>query len=408
MSYENKNMTSIGEIFNYYTKQTNIIIVNIYNMSTNKMNTMTYFLLFFIVLVILYFYQLYKQKVDRETINHNYTLIQQYLLNDPEDIRLEKMNKPILWIYVDYQYNSRHWESFGSRSSYQLNQPYLYLTVKTIIEKCDQSFHICLIDEYSFAKLLPTWNIELNHISDPVKQSMIDLGMTKLLYRYGGLRVPPSFICMRNLIPLYDDMEIPFVTEMVNRNVTSDHLNFCPSIEFMGARKEDKLIGGLVEFMQRSISNDYTDQMQFEGRFDRWCQMKIEKRELILLDGQMIGTKTREGRQVLIDNLLKDEYIEFNKNMYGIYIPERELRNRTCYNWFVRMSPKQVLDGNMIVSKYILLANTTQQSGIIEPFKKRDNQFIGFWQVPSDAPVWGLIPSNLGNYVKKEKYPNTG
>lgn len=398
---------NIGKVSNYYTKETNIIIVNIY-MPTNKTNMMTYFLLVFFVLVILYFYQLYKHKIDKETINYNYTLIQEYLLNDPEDIRLEKTRKPILWIYLDYQYNARHWESFGSRSSFQLNQPYLYLTVKTIIEKCDQSFHICLIDEYSFTKLLPTWNIEMNRISDPVKRYMIDLGMTKLLYRYGGLRVPPSFICMRNLFPLYDDMDIPFLTEMVNRNVTSEYMNFYPNMEFMGARKEDKVISELIEFMQKSISNDYTDQMHFEGTFDRWCHSKIEKRQLILLDGEMIGTKTKEKQQVLIDNLLKDEYIEFNNKMYGIYIPERELKSRHCYNWFVRMSPKQVLDGNMIISKYILLANISQESGIIEPFQKRDNQFIGFWQVPLNAPVWGLKPYRLGNYVKKETYPNTG
>jgi hypothetical protein len=377
-------------------------------MPTNKMSTTTYILLFFIVLVMVYFYQLYKDKIDKETLNYNYTLIQDYLLNDTEDVRLEKTNKPILWIYVDYQYNARQWESFGSRSSYQLNQPYLYLTVKTIIERCDQSFHICLIDEYSFTKLLLGWNIELDRISDPMKRYMIDLGMTKLLYRYGGLRVPPSFICMRNLFQLYDDMDIPFLTEMVNRNVTSEYLNFYPSMEFMGARKEDKVISELIEFMQKSISNDYTAQMQFEGTFDRWCNQKIENRKLILLDGEMIGTKTREKQQVLIDNLLKDEYLEFNKNMYGIYIPERELRNRNCYNWFVRMSPKQILDGNMIISKYILLANISQRSGIIEPFQKRDNSFIGFWQVPSGASVWGLKPVQLGNYVKKESYPNTG
>lgn len=372
------------------------------------MSMFTYFLLFFLVLVILYMYQRYQQKIDRETTTHNYNIIQEYLLTEPDDMRLEKMKKPILWIFVDYEYNSRHWQSFGSRSSYQLNQPYLYLTVKTIIERCDQSFHICLIDEYSFSKLLPNWYVKMNRISNPMKRYMIDLGMTKLLYRYGGIRVPPSFICMRNLISLYDNIDVPFLTEMVNRNQTSSHLNFYPNIEFMGCQKEENVIGELIEFMQREISNDYTDEINFLGTFNRWCNTRIEKGQIQLIDGEMIGTKTKEKKQVLIDDLLTDDYIEFNSKMYGIYIPERELIGRNHYNWFVRMSPKQVLGGNMIVSKYILLANTTQQTGVIEGCENPDNEYIGFWKVPSLAPVWGLRPLYLGNYVKKETYPNTG
>ena len=376
--------------------------------SNNKMSMFTYFLLFFLVLVILYMYQRFQQKIDRETTTHNYNIIQEYLLTEPEDMRLEKMKKPILWIFVDYEYNSRNWSSFGSRSSYQLNQPYLYLTVKTIIERCDKSFHICLIDEYSFSKLLPHWDVDMNRISNPMKRYMIDLGMTKLLYRYGGIRVPPSFICMRNLITLYDNIDIPFITEMVNRNQTSSHLDFYPNIELMGCQKEENIIGELIEFIQREISTDYTDEIRFLGTFNRWCNSRIEKGQLQLIDGEMIGTKTTEKKQVLIDDLLTDDYIEFNSKMYGIYIPERELIGRNHYNWFVRMSPKQVLGGNMIVSKYILLANTTQQTGVIEACENMDNEYVGFWKVPSLAPVWGLRPLYLGNYVKKEKYPDTG
>ena len=33
--------------------------------------------------------------------------------------------KPILWLYNDYETNTRNWEDFGSRKTTNLNQPYL-------------------------------------------------------------------------------------------------------------------------------------------------------------------------------------------------------------------------------------------------------------------------------------------
>ena len=89
--------------------------------------------------------------------------------------------------------------------------------------------------------------------------------------------------------------------------------------------------------------------------------------------------------------------------------------SRHYYNWFVRMSPQQVLEGNMIISKYILLANIPGSNmNIVEKMINKKGRtlkeffkekWIRFWQVPSGAPVWGMKPLNLGYYVRGEKYP---
>jgi hypothetical protein len=365
-------------------------------------NNLTYILFVFIILVLLYLYQRFQQKLDRENNNVNYNIIQKYLLSESDNYKLSKSSKPILWLYIDYDYNSRKWLSFGSRSSFELNQPYLYLTVKSIIEKCDNSFHICLIDDKSFTKLLPNWNVDLTRISDPVKKYMIELAMTKLLYQYGGIRVPISFVCMKDLISL---TETPFVCEFVNRNISSTYTDFYPSIEFMGSNKENPIIKDLINYIEIEISQDYTDETKFLGSFDRWCKKQGELNKIKIIDGQFIGTKTMKNQQILIDNLLTNDYIDINSNTYGIYIPQRELMMRNHYNWFLRMSPKQVLQGNMILSKYILLSNTPNTpSGIIEPLQSKPD-WISFWKVPSAAPVWGLKPVMLGNYVGKQSFP---
>ena len=49
---------------------------------------------------------------------------------------------------------------FHSRNTNNLNQPYLHLTIQSIIDHCSNDFHICLIDDDSFSKLIPEWDIK--------------------------------------------------------------------------------------------------------------------------------------------------------------------------------------------------------------------------------------------------------
>ena len=178
-------------------------------------------ILFFILLVLGILYRRYEDKRERQESSDIYENIQQYLLDDDT---LGKSKKPILWIHVPYEYNSRQWLSFGSRSSFNLNQPYLYLTVRSIIKHCDESFTICMIDDSSFKKLIPGWNINMSTISDPILSKMRMLGLMKLLYMYGGLQCPLSFVCLKDLNDLYAKGirgEKMFVCETVDRNSTS-------------------------------------------------------------------------------------------------------------------------------------------------------------------------------------------
>ena len=93
--------------------------------------------------VIGFLYNRYIEKMDRQQgLGNSYGAIQNYLLTDSS---LSDVKKPILWIPIEYEYNARNWLSFGSRSSFELNQPYMYLTVKSIINQCGDSFHICIL-----------------------------------------------------------------------------------------------------------------------------------------------------------------------------------------------------------------------------------------------------------------------
>ena len=371
-----------------------------------KMKNYTNYILLVVILIVTGFlYNRYKEKIERESTDENYSAIQKYLLTDPD---LANIKKPILWIPIYNEYNSRNWLSWGSRSSFERNQPYQYLTVRSIITKCSDSFHICMIDDKSFAKLLPNWNIDMSAISSPVLDDMRQLGLAKILYAYGGMIVPPSFLCMRDLNEMYQMAENNnkmFICEMVNRNITSTTKEFFPNISFIGAPKECPIVKELIDFIQRTISSDYTSQSHFLGEFDRWCEYRVRKHQIILVNGKLVGTKTLDDTPILIDNLLSNQYIDLYSETYGIYIPADEILNRNHYAWFARMSQEQILESRVIICKYILLATVPNSpKGTIEPFKK-DKDWVSFWRVPSGAPVWGLKPDYLGNHLVKQNAP---
>ena len=377
--------------------------------SVNSFKTITSICILFFVLIILGF--LYKRMEDkriREETDEEYQSIQKYLL---DDVTLGKSKKPILWIFVPYEYNSRKWTSFGSRSSFELNQPYLYLTVRSIIKHCDNSFTICIIDDQSFHKLIPGWNINMNVISGEIKSNMRILGMMKLLYIYGGLHCPISFVCIKDLIGLYNkgtyDHKM-FICETVNRNYISNTQNFYPNISFCGAPKENRMVKNIVHFIENMISVDNTAESIFLGKIDEYCNKQIHNHNIRMIDGSEIGVKTTEDKQIVLDDLLSNHYLRINKSAYGILIPSKELLNRTKFEWFPRMSEKQVLESNTIIGNYLLLS-VSPREGILEPLeplinKDVNNTFVGFWKTPNYPGLYGLKPNFLGDNLVKQSY----
>jgi len=362
-------------------------------------------MLFFILIVVGFLYRRFEEKRLREELKDNYSAIKNYL---KDDVTLGKSKKPILWIHVPYEYNSRKWLSFGSRTSFDLNQPYLYLTVRSILKHCEDSFNICIFDDNSFSKLITGWNIDMNKLSDPILSNMRTLGMMKLLYIYGGMMCPISFLCMRDLSSLYkkgtrgDKM---FICETVDRNSTSNSMNFYANTSFCGAPKKCETVAELCNYIQIVSSHDYTAESKFLGQFDRWCMKKVGEGKINLIEGIEIGTKTLDDKQIILDDLMSNHYLDLYKKTYGILIPSNELLNRLNFQWFVRMSTRQVLESDTIIGNYFLLSvGPEKEQGILEPLEIKPN-WTSFWKVPSDAPVWGLMPLNLGDNVNKIPYP---
>ena len=384
-----------------------------------KASSSNLFILFFILIVLGILYRKFEDKRILQESDDTYQSIQDYLLDDTV---LADSKKPILWIHVPYEFNSRNWLNFGSRNSFQLNQPYLYLTVKSILAQCDQSFTVCFFDDNTFQRLLPQWDVDMTALSDPILGNMRLLGCMRLLQVYGGMLCPISFLCMKDLHSLYlkgtrsDKM---FVCETTTRNITSSHYDFSPTFAFCGAPKDCDMVREFCDFIRRTMSTDFTAESKFLGSFDRWCLKRVHTRAMNLVDGVDIGTKTVDDKPILLDDLMSNQYLNLYKDAVGIFIPANELLARNHYAWFARLSAKQAMQSNTIVGSYLLLANAPKDHidgrdtriGILRPFETEQNKsieksFVSFWRVPSDAPVWGLKPIQLGNNLLRQRHPS--
>jgi hypothetical protein len=119
-----------------------------------------------------------------------------------------------------------------------------------------------------------------------------------------------------------------FICETVDRNSTSNYRNFYPNISFCGAPKECETVGKFCHYIQTISSHDHTAESKFLGQYDRWCMKKVEENKINLIEGIEIGTKTIDDKQIILDDLMSNHYLDLYKGTYGILIPSNELLNR--------------------------------------------------------------------------------
>lgn len=312
-----------------------------------------------IILLITYgVYGTYKSYIKKHDEYTNYNNVRRYLINESS---LAKSKLPILWIYMDYEQNSRWWQNFYSRNSTDLNQPYLYLTIKSIIDQCGSHFNVCLIDDETLVNIIPGWNTELERTPNPLKWKLRDLAKAYILKYYGGLFVPPSFLCTKNLAYTYHDSVFDgkvLVGELNNENITSTNADVFVSKKFIGAHKNSKVIDEYIQYLQTLITVDYTSKSIFDGSPDKWLYEQTKLDNVIVIPAKYLGVKDVTNKNVTLDNLIGNSFIDFSPNALGVYFPQEQILTRTAYQWFANLSATQLLEsdtimGKLLVSNYI-------------------------------------------------------
>lgn len=266
-------------------------------------------------------YSAYRENESTLEIAEHYHLVSEFFVGQTIN-----KSKPFLWMHANNEVNARNWESFYSRNSTKLNQPYLYITMKSIYDKCSGSFNVCLIDDSVFARLIPRWKLAVETLPSPMKENYRALGLTSLVYYYGGVSVAPSMLCLKDFYPLY--VHAPVVARDI----------------FLAGRKNCHKIRELMDYQKEIAERDYSADHDFH----------TFKNPVPVLDGSYLGTISAKREPILIQHLLGTSPVDIHRDAYAIYLPSNDILNRTAFNWFARMSVEQILNSALVISKFII------------------------------------------------------
>jgi hypothetical protein len=149
-----------------------------------------------------------------------------------------------------------------------------------------------------------------------------------------------------------------FCGELPTTSNVATYTDFFPTNKIMGCKKDCELMGQYINFLEQTVSADYTNEMEFTGETDKWLYEQVRKKNVMPLDVTYFGGKMTNGKPVLVDNLLSDDDdFEIPEGAYGMYIPADKILLRSNLQWFARLSPEQVLSSNTIIARYLLMAN---------------------------------------------------
>jgi len=348
------------------------------------------------------------------SLDEEYELIQQYLLNgdgDGEDVWIDgkQKNLPKLWIHTTYEKNSREWKSFYSRNTMELNQPYIHLTVKTLVQQSKNSFQICLIDDASFQRLLPLWQHgDLTHYAPHEKTALRQLGLGTLIYMYGGLVIPDSFLCLRDLREMIASAwSQNKVVIGENKNMTLiEKPMFLPDVGILGtAKPKHPVIREYIEKLKNvyqipdneTIMNaavgtvdanghvtildsskavvgengrvstkapwagvmpdiKYDAAAEMEGHIPFWW-LSQDKTAIEVIPATKLGLQNVRGKYLGLEVWMQEEYVDVDTdNLIGIWIPEQTLLRRYKYTWFAQAPLIELLASSSILIKYMKMA----------------------------------------------------
>ena len=194
-----------------------------------------------------------------------------------------------------------------------------------------------------------------------------------------------------------------FLCENNDKNVTSATYDFYPDLNFCGAPKNNEIVREFIDFMQRISSNDFTAQSQFLGDFDRFANKKIQSGRINMIPGIDVGIKSVDDRQIKLEDLMSNNYLNIYPQTYGIWIPSEQILSRRKYEWFARLSQKQVLESDTILGNYFLVNLGEDKANILEPLQVKPD-WVGFFKTPLYPGLYGLKVNFLGDNVPKVPY----
>ena len=196
-------------------------------------------------------------------------------------------------------------------------------------------FNICVINDNDLKDVIPNWKFDMNELSDPIKDRVRRLAQVELINYYGGIVVPPSFLCLKNLRKLYGQTEYESYYVECGKNDI-----------ILGGKRNNADLKNYIATL-----NIYISDMSNEPEFKNLINVALEK-NITKLDSKEFGLRTVDNIPVTIVDLLSDKCINLSEDMYGLYIPRERLLEEKQNEWFTSIEVEKIKKSNLYIARY--------------------------------------------------------
>ena len=166
-------------------------------------------------------------------------LIHHYLLNDTGTLDNLRSGTPHLWIYCDGSEPLCAWEEGVLQATILANR---------------NDFQIHILDDSSFARILPEWaatKLCATKYHGIARAHLRTMALMRILHRFGGLLLPSHFLAARSCRPLYEEATQHGSTcaFLLLPSPDNDH----PPIA--AASRHNAFVGECVQALEASLDN---------------------------------------------------------------------------------------------------------------------------------------------------------
>ncbi len=314
-----------------------------------------YYLLFCLVIMyIIYNFDTFFEVIGIKSPKMKLRDLNGYFYN--ETVNMHKLLKPKIFIHVPIERNQRNWESFGSRTSNDLNLSIVYLCLKSVIQTCGHKYDVILFDNDNMVEMLEKYDLHddcsqknYKSLSSNELKHWENYCKAQILYKFGGTMMSPYFYfrsCPGKDILSPSDFR---VTSYVNEGLKSTNEEMVPCAEyFMSSNKKNDDLKIYIEYLYHLCLTPHL----FEH--DKFEKIYKHLKNLKQIDPKLFCILNANEEPIYhTDWISANKDLQMSPKHFCVYVNVQALNTQTINGWFLKMSPEQVKTSNTNIGHYL-------------------------------------------------------
>ena len=273
-----------------------------------------------------------------------------------ESVNIDNLLKPKIFIHVPYEKNSRNWESFGSRTTEDLNLSIAYLCIKSVIKHCGYKYDVILFDNDNIEELLEKYNLH-DECSNRNHKTLNNIQLkywenyckAKILYYFGGTMMSPYFYFNQCPSPKYLKSRKLHGLYYVNEGLKNTNEILVASMDhYMVSNKHNSDLNIYLNYLKELCLGDH---IADASKYDK---MYKHLEGLQLFDPREFCITNQNNEPIFYDDWLSaNKQLNMLPSHFCVYINIDLHKQQTKNGWFLKMNPKQIIESNTIIGQYL-------------------------------------------------------